>query len=305
MSAEGDAPDIHPAPPEHWHEALELVFRSVAPEQRSGVVESLVSQAAAQPELLEGLFEARRRGTLTAAAWIQMQPGHVASLWAPQLLAAEAEAVAAGLLNACLALASERRARIAQSLLKTDTNAEYQWLLAAGFQHVTNLLYLVSLDRQFPDAPLASQLEFEPFRDGALLRFVGLIDRTYEKTRDCPSLNGVRDTLDVIEGYRAVGQHQEALWLIVRNQGEDIGCLLLADHPTDGALELVYMGLVPEARGRGYGIELVRHAQWLTRKARRSRLLLAVDADNAPAIDIYAAAGFVTWDSRVVLVQAL
>lgn len=305
MPGDGDAPDIHPAPPVHWREALELVFRSIAPEQRSGVVESLVAQAAVQPELLEGLFEARRRGTLTAAAWIQMQPGRVASLWAPQLLAAEAEVVAARLLEVCLALASERRSRLAQSLLKTDTSAEYQWLLAAGFQHITNLLYLVSLDRHFPDAPLRSELEFQSFRDRALLRFVGLTDRTYEKTRDCPSLNGVRDTLDVIEGYRAVGQFREALWLLVRNRGEDIGCLLLTDHPADGALELVYLGLVPEARGRGYGIEMVRHAQWLTREAGRSRLLLAVDADNAPAIDIYARAGFVTWDSRVVLVQAL
>ena len=37
------------------------------------------------------------------------------------------------------------------------------------------------------------------------------------------------------------------------NDGRDVGVLLLADHPRARHWELMYMGLVPEARGTGLG----------------------------------------------------
>jgi ribosomal protein S18 acetylase RimI-like enzyme len=64
------------------------------------------------------------------------------------------------------------------------------------------------------------------------------------------------------------------------------------------------MGVVPEARGQGLGISIVRHAQYLARAAGRERLVLAVDAANEPAIAVYAAAGFVCWDRRSVFLRA-
>ena len=65
-------------------------------------------------------------------------------------------------------------------------------------------------------------------------------------------------TEEVLSGYRTTGVFDPQRWLLVRQDGEDVGCLLLADHPTSSQWELVYMGLVPEVRGRGLGIELVR-----------------------------------------------
>ena len=138
-----------------------------------------------------------------------------------------------------------------------------------------------------------------------MTRLISLMDRTYKDTADCPALNGIRETSDVVDGYRAVGRFSPDLWLLVRHADQDIGCLLLTDHPDDHALELVYMGIVPESRGRGFGIEIVRYAQWVTRTHGRQRLLLAVDAANAPAIEIYAAAGFISWDRRSVMVNVL
>jgi GNAT superfamily N-acetyltransferase len=86
--------------------------------------------------------------------------------------------------------------------------------------------------------------------------------------------------------------------LIVRHADQDVGCLILADHPRYENMELVYMGVVPEGRGQGWGIEVVRHAQRLARRAGRQRLVLAVDASNQPAIRMYASAGFQAWDQR-------
>ena len=75
-------------------------------------------------------------------------------------------------------------------------------------------------------------------------------------------------------------------------RGVDVGCLLIADWPQNDQWELIYMGVVPEARGRGYGVAVVRQAQWLAGCAGRQRLVLAVDTANEPAMRVYAAAGF-------------
>jgi hypothetical protein len=81
--------------------------------------------------------------------------------------------------------------------------------------------------------------------------------------------------------------------------------LLLADYPEQENWELLYVGLIPSARGHGWGREITRHAQWLTRQARRPRLVLAVDAANEPALRMYAALGFRAWERRRVFVRIL
>ncbi len=115
----------------------------------------------------------------------------------------------------------------------------------------------------------------------------------------------MREIDDVLAGYRATGRFDPDHWLIARHGEQDVGCLILADHPDHGNMELVYMGLVPAARGRAWGAELVRHAQWLTSRAGRSRLVLAVDANNVPAIRIYTQSGFEAWQRRIVYARRL
>jgi GNAT superfamily N-acetyltransferase len=64
------------------------------------------------------------------------------------------------------------------------------------------------------------------------------------------------------------------------------------------------MGLVESVRGRGFGLQVVRHAQWLCRQEGRDRLVLAVDRRNAPARRIYMSCGFWRWDERQVLLRS-
>jgi len=130
-----------------------------------------------------------------------------------------------------------------------------------------------------------------------------VLEATYEQTLDCPVLNGVRQIEDVLVGYRSTGAFSPDYWLIVRHGGKDVGCLLLADHPQHDNIELVYMGVMSSLRGRGWGIQITRQAQWLTRRAGRRRLVLAVDAANTPAVRMYAEAGFQTWDRRSVYLR--
>jgi ribosomal protein S18 acetylase RimI-like enzyme len=164
---------------------------------------------------------------------------------------------------------------------------------------------MVALASAFPDSPPAAELQFEPYAESEQQRLAALVERTYEGTRDCPRMNGLRETADVLSGYRAAGRFDPGRWFFLRHAGRDVGCLLLTEHPEHRQWELVYIGLVPEVRGRSWGIEAVRRAQAIAAQAQATCLLLAVDAANEPAVAMYAASGFAAWDRRSVLVRVL
>ena len=200
---------------------------------------------------------------------------------------------------------SQTDLRMVQALLSTDAGQDAELLRAAGFRHLSDLLYLVCLDKEFPAEPSASGLEFLALTDQSEPRFAALVEATYEGTLDCPAVNGLRSIEDVLLGYRATGTYDPRAWLFVRSRGENIGCLIVTDYPHLGTRELIYMGLVPAARRQGHGGAIVRHALWQAATARRQRLVLAVDAANTPALRMYAAAGFQAWDKKSVFMRAM
>ncbi len=268
------------------------------------------------------LLVGRRGDRLAAAIWAQIRAGRVASLWPPGLAAGESAAAAAAIIDLAAGKAAAAGARVVQTLLETDAGPEAKWLRQCGFQHIADLLYLVSLREDFPNVRPESELEFEPLGKAGELgisepqseRLAEIIRRTYIDTQDCPAVHGMRTMDDVLATYRAVGEFNAARWFFVRRKTVDIGCLIMASHPHEQNCELVYMGIVPEARGNGWGLEIVRYAQWLAGNGEdgekiaeenasavetaAARMILAVDAANSPAIATYAAAGFQTWDRR-------
>ncbi len=230
-----------------------------------------------------GFWAARRGGQVVAAMRVSVQPSRTATITAPRLADGEAPSVAVAIVAAVVEALGARGVRRVQALLETDREADARRLEAAGFHHVADLLYLVSMAAAFPQSPPAAHLEYVPYSPQCHQRLVETIARTYEGSLDCPAAGAVRDLDDVLADYRAGGVFDPARWLLVTEAGQDIGCLLLADQPADNQWELVYLGIVPEARGRALGLALVRHAQWLARLAGRGRLVLAVDAENGPA----------------------
>jgi ribosomal protein S18 acetylase RimI-like enzyme len=173
----------------------------------------------------------------------------------------------------------------------------------AGFHHLADLLYLTCEASRFPTQFPASDLQFVPYDVTQRGRLMHLVERTYEGGLDCAGLNGVRRMEDVIDGYQQTGAFRPENWLIVQRDDQDVGVLLLTDHPGPRHWELVYMGLVPAARGRGWGRQIARHAQWLANGAQVERIVLAVDAENWPALEMYRVVGFEPWDRRTVYVR--
>src|SRR5438046_8328601 len=110
----------------------------------------------------------------------------------------------------------------------------------------------------------------------------------------------MRDVEDVISGHKASGEFDPDLWFVVSENQTAIGALLLSRSHGD-SLELVYLGLAPEARGRGIGDWLMQLAIAKVIAQRRSHLSLAVDSGNAPALALYYRHGMKRIGSRVAL----
>jgi ribosomal protein S18 acetylase RimI-like enzyme len=238
------------------------------------------------------------------------EPNQTALVWMPRcvpgLESEEVEAVSLALLNAVTEQAVQAGLDLVQAALGEHQFLQDQVILEeAEYEYLADLIYLACTPEAMPGEQPDSQLEFEPYEETEYERLTRLVEATYEETFDCPALNGVQAIDTVLEGYRNVGRFLPQHWRFIRHAGQDVGCLLLAEYPDQSLFELVYMGLIPEARGKGWGHDIARFAQWITRSANGLHLVVAVDAANTPAIRGYEKAGYTSWDRRVVYVKIL
>ncbi len=277
-------------------DALALALADLTPQQRREF-------AAFEPgKPVEALVVALKGNELCGAAWGQRQPGSTALLWPPQLRPPTNRDTAVHLACAATAALDEAGIRMTQVLLPDRSAPNIPELESAGFACLADLMYL-NWEAAATRLPGSNALSFDPFAESQRERFVAAIEATYEATHDCAALNGKRPMEEVLVGYRATGQFRPENWLIVVCGGEDVGVLLLADHEAAKHWELLYMGLAPPARGRKLGSAVVAHAQQLAHRAGAERIVLAVDAENIPAIKMYNETGFVAWDRRTVMVR--
>jgi ribosomal protein S18 acetylase RimI-like enzyme len=124
-------------------------------------------------------------------------------------------------------------------------------------------------------------------------------------SQDCPEASGLRTIEEVLAGHRAQGVFDPAMWWLVRDASKPVGVLLINAVRDESVWEVVYMGIVPEARGRGYGRQLLNFALREARSAGVGRVELSVDSRNIYACQIYRLLGFELVNIRLVYLAAL
>ncbi len=292
--------EIIRCPRQRIAEALSLVLCDIAPSQRREIAGELLGVDKRADVSHELLFIALRGDELRGAAWGQRQPGNIAVFWPPQLVPGEEGQTGVDLAESIVRLLDQTAVEMTQVLLPTADASAVPTLQSLGFRHLADLLYMSCEAARFPAEPPAVELEFIPYSGSQRRRMMELVEQTYEETLDCVALNGMRTIDDIISGYEGTGVFRPENWLLVRARGQDIGVLLLADHPQARHWELMYMGLVPQWRGYGFGRQIAQHAAWRARRAGVERIVLAVDALNEPALRMYGSVGFEIWDRRTV-----
>ncbi len=199
-----------------------------------------------------------------------------------------------------------------------------RWFERLRFTWVADLQYMtVSLPIQsdaalaisspLPSSPSSqialSQITLSPIdweEPGSLENFTSTIEKTYVDSLDCPAILQYRSAAQTVAGYQLPASFRPSLWFVVKGpfNNDDLGAVILAQHSSE-VFELVYMALVPEARGRRLGREIMKSVVELISEAGGQRLILAVDQNNDPAISLYEQFGMQRMLEESVWVKAL
>ena len=133
---------------------------------------------------------------------------------------------------------------------------------------------------------------FSPSCEASQDRFASLIDRTYVGSKDCPAILPYRYGSQAIRSHTLVGSILPDQWRIYGQKQQIIGVTLMNELVSDELWEVVYCGLVPEARGRGLGFKMLSHALESAKLNGVKRVQLGVDLENEPAVRLYQKLGF-------------
>ena len=265
--------------------------------------DELIDQSLKGTVVIGPVLGAWRGAQFVGAIWAQPQGAAAFTLWLPRVASSEPEETTAALVGQILDEIDRQGARMAQALVRPKATSEAGFLERFGFSTAAELVYLYSDQRDWPHAWPEDTIQLDPAAKNEQSRLRDVVEATYAETLDCPALDGLRSATDALEEYRKSPGYDPRLWFFVREAGQDVGCLILADHAEQDHWELVYVGVVPAARGRGLGLRVVRQAQHLARVADRGRIVLAVDVANRPAVAMYEASGFGEWDRRRVMMK--
>jgi ribosomal protein S18 acetylase RimI-like enzyme len=220
--------------------------------------------------------------------------------------AAQAEATRALIENACRQAASEG-VHLAQCLPDPDDSHAITLVQSCGFARLAELLYLsAAVTRQTAPPTLPPGWAWRTYSPAEHGVFAEAVLATYHQSLDCPALNGLRSIDDILEGHQATGEFDPAHWLLLSDERAQAAAVLLLSHiARTSAMELVYLGIAPHQRGRGLGDLLMRQAACVVASTRNTRLSLAVDAGNTPALRLYFRHGMQAAGRKLALMRDL
>ena len=307
-----------------WGKAAPVRVERISADRRRAAVERLVADAnSASRETarrflefaqsnrinLDGMWSVLDEdGSIRRTLLAVPSPGRTAMLFMTRMHRTDELLETAAMIRHAMHELGDENIQLAQVLLDPRDELEKQAYLMAEFTQLAELSYLersVPSQRDVKPIDWPAGVTIESCQDPRDHDWAGALERTYEQTLDCPGLLGLRQTPDIIDGHKSIGAFEPKLWTLLRMNGRPAGVLLLNPVPASRSIELVYLGLVPEARGTGLASRLLLHGLGLLAGRSERTVTLAVDDKNAPAIRLYQKHGFRRSLRRVALIRAL
>ncbi len=293
--------------PDRQAVALRLLFaRFPVDEQQQRLTDAMMSVERGQLNI-DGLLLAEENDRPIGVTLMMIQRDGVTLVWPPVVTCqtTDAAVVENALMTRLCEEIDRSASKLAQALLPTDDVTEVELLKRHQFVHLADMFFLArrlepnGIQMSSPDGGF----QHETFNDVNANRFASVIERTYQGSLDCPFLDGFRNGADALASHRLSGKFDPASWRLYRIGDDDIGVLLLNEHPEQDAIELVYFGIVPEFRGQGLGRQLLDDGVHAAALTGRAVMFLAVDCGNVYANALYSELGFDELVRRRVMVR--
>jgi ribosomal protein S18 acetylase RimI-like enzyme len=290
--------EVSTVAPDEQQMALAIFLGHLDPNEKRLRINATIDDAALGDLDLGGLLLARLDRSPVGAGLFVSQPDGTMLVW-PPVVGSDVDSesqrlVEDSILQFMLAEMEHKQSSIAQCVLETDSAESADPLRRNGFQFLSQL---VVMQRWLQDVPL-------PARQSTSLgtrsydeshnhsEFVSVLESTYIGSLDCPSLYNVRSADRAIRSHRHVGVFRPENWTLYDDNAVDAGVLLLNEQPAQRAWEVVYVGVVPAYRGRGFGRQMLVDAMHRAKSANQQAIILTLDAANSVARRIYDGLGF-------------
>lgn len=258
---------------------------------------------------LDHLWVAWDGKRMAAAAMIVPGVGRTAMLFLSPVASGGRVDLSGQLIAHAIAALDPQRICLVQALLEQGQKLQQRALEAGGLRFLAELAYMQRAGRALDPLPLVTLngnvLEKVHWSESARPLFADAIQQSYQGTRDCPGLLGLRHIDDIIAGHRSTGKFNPNHWTIWKDEANaPAAVLLLAESSQGMGFELVYLGVSPHARQRGLSKVLMHHALDVAAGGREkpaasthaggnpAELYLAVDDRNQPAMRLYRGLGF-------------
>jgi ribosomal protein S18 acetylase RimI-like enzyme len=242
---------------------------------------------------LENLLVATEFERIVGVVLAVRRPGGAAFLWPPVVIDGPTGFSAAqSLLEEIAQRADRQEVVFTQCLLDPSDDHGRAVLTRGGIPRITELILL---SRSLPGKQAGHSdlgLTFDCYSGAAHADFARVVEETYQGSLDCPALARIRSGEQLLESHRATETFHPTLCRLYRLAGREIGIVLLAEHRDRNVWEVAYLGVVPAARGRGFGRALLSSTIDQVRESGRDAIEIAVDCENTPAIRLYDALGF-------------
>jgi ribosomal protein S18 acetylase RimI-like enzyme len=293
-------PAVETARPEQREAAFRLIFGYLDERTRERRVANALHLLECGDLNPEALFIVPGSTGPSGAIICLPVPGASGLVWPPGALpGGETTAVEDALVRRASAWLQGYGARLGQALLTADELHLAGPLERNGYRRITTLWCLRHGLDHIPVERSPERLTTHPYDSNPDLFHATLI-QTYEGTEDCPEVTGARTIEEIISGHMAQGVFDPARWRLAFFDGRPAGVLLLVETPDSGGWDLAYVGVIPAARRRGVGRELMTTALREAKAGGASQLTLSVDARNSPAAALYESLGFERVEAREV-----
>jgi ribosomal protein S18 acetylase RimI-like enzyme len=286
--------------------AIAMILGSVEQPAPPAQIAEFFALAAKRRIDIGQLWIARGGKGLVWAALPVVNPGRTMLLFTPAQIRHPAGEPAVELLSEVCNYYGRRDVHWVQVLIDPDQSGARRFFAEQAFFEIAELIYLQGqAHRASKPAKLAAGMHWQGYGPDTHGQFAQTILQSYQDSLDCPRLSGLRQIEDIIAGHKATGEFDPMLWRLLCEGGQPLGVLLLSRVVMTDAMELVYLGLVPQARGRGLGGLLMQEAMHMIIQDNRRRLTLAVDSLNTPALRLYYGQGMHRLTSKVAMIRDL